>query len=200
MKIFELLKHPLLKWPGIILILYFGLFHDKRNPSSLGNRLSRDNVKKNLSEAIDKTKFIAANVHEAQEVLKQKEAAETQSGPKPEVSVDDNEIGSGEEVVSCSDNVEISYAIYDQNGKQLEFFPLEKFRVGTKYNQIIEKNIIGMKKDGIRNIKVPQGFKTDDKKLSELFSFNEGDLKYQITLLSFSKSSKENSHTKLICN
>jgi hypothetical protein len=192
MKIFELLKNPLLKFPLIAVILYFGLFHDKKNPESLGNRLSTANIKKNFNEAREKTKFIAVNVQQAQEFKKKQieGAIIADKVKKEEVAllIDDAEIGIGPETLACDDVAQISYAIYNKIGKQLVFIATEKLAIGKKVNPLIDKNIIGMKKGGIRNIKVPHDFKTTDQKLLQLLKFNEGNLKYQVTLLDFTKS------------
>lgn len=73
MKISELLKNPIIKSIGIIVILYFALFANKENPHSLGNRLSSENIKKNLDIATKQTKFIASNVKTARQLAKEKE-------------------------------------------------------------------------------------------------------------------------------
>jgi hypothetical protein len=190
MKIFELLRNPLIKTIGIVLVLYFALFANKEKPESLGNRLSSENIKKSLSEAQSQSKFIITNVKIAQEIAKEKERAEEQALAQQNISditTNDLEIGAEEQVIACGDEVEIAYGIYTKDGKQLEFFNSQKFIVGEEKNLIIERNIIGMKRGGIREINIPYHYRTEDKKLAELLKLNATDLKYQITLLSIVK-------------
>jgi hypothetical protein len=194
MKIFDLLRNPFVKITGVVLVLYFALFANTENPNSLGNRLSSDNVKQDLSEIKEKSKFIVTNVKVAQGIAKEREA---QQKAEAKISFEDLESGEGEEKVSCGNIVEISYAIYNKSGKQLEFSESKKLTVGSKENLLVEQNIIDMKRGGIRNIIIPYGFKTDDKKLESMLTFNESDLKYQITLLNITKATAVNS--KISC-
>lgn len=188
MKIFELLRNPLIKTIGIALVLYFALFANKEKPESLGNRLSSENIKKSFSEAQNQGKFIITNVKIAQEIAKEKaEEQKLASQNISDIATSDLEIGAGEQSVACGDEVEISYGIYTKSGKQLEFLNSKKFVIGENQNPVIEKNIIGMKRGGIREINIPYNYRTEDKKLIELLKFNATDLKYQITLLSIVK-------------
>lgn len=183
MKVFELLRSPLVKIIGITVILYFALFSNKENPNSLGNRLSPAKVKEHLNEVQEKSRFIVSNVKMAQELNKEK-AAQLQPTP---ITIDNPELGSGEDVVACGDEVGISQGVYTKDGQQLNFFNSKIFIIGSKDEDFIEKNITGMKKDGVRNINIPYGSQPDDKKLQELLKFNATDLKYQITILSLKK-------------
>lgn len=185
MKILELLKNPIIKTIGIVTILYFALFSDKKNPESLGNRLSPEKIKQHVSDVTEKSKFIITNVQVAKEALKNQPSQQVSDESVAQISIEDLDAGEGEESLSCGSEAEIIYGIYTKDDKQLEFSKPEKIIIGGRKNYLIEKNIIGMKKSGIRVIKVPQKFQTGDKKLYELLKFNQTDLKYQVTLLSF---------------
>lgn len=184
MKVFELLKNPFIKIIGVILVLYFALFADKRNPQSLGNRLSTENIKKNFNEAQRQGRFIASNIRAAKK-YNQEQELKRQRGLTEKISFSDLEVGKGEQKAACGDEVEISYGVYDQNGNQLEFIDLEKLVIGSKRNEILEKNIIGMNRDGIRNILIPQYFPATDKKLLNFLKISNSPLKYQVTLRAF---------------
>jgi hypothetical protein len=188
MKIFELLKIPLIKWIGIALILYFALFSNKQNPNSLGNRLSKENVQKNLDEAREKSRFIAVNVKMAQEVAKEKET-QKKIAQKMSISVNDIEKGSGEKSVACNDEIEISYSLQTKEGKEIEARRNQKLIIGSHKIRLIEQNILNMKEGGIRIINIPYGLETQDKKLDEILKFNATDLKYLVTILVIKKSS-----------
>lgn len=199
MKIIELLKNPIIKIIGISLILYFGLFADRKNPRSLGNRLSSENIKKNFNEAKEKGKFIAVNVKSAKKILEQngdqQKTAETIVEDLTKITSEDLEIGVGDAVISCGDEVKISYGIYDKTQKQLEFVGSEKIIIGSEKDSLIEKKIIGMKLSGVRDVNIPYGFVSKNKKLMRLLEINKSDLKYQITILAFGKAEVP----KIIC-
>jgi hypothetical protein len=191
MKIFTIINNPLFKIAGIGLIVYYGLFSDKSTPESLGNRLSSKNLEKDFNEVKEKSRFIVTNVGAAQQaVTKTNVILPDQTQNSAQVSTSELEIGKGDEVVACGDEVEISYGIYTQDNKQLEFVKQEKLIISSNHNPLIEQNIIGMKQDGIRNLNFPQNFISGDKKLGELINFNKSAIRYQVTLLSLVKSAK----------
>ena len=68
----NLAKHPLIKIIGIALILYYGLLHNKEHPDSLGNRLSTDHIKNNISDASEKSAYIITNIKKLEEEQKNK--------------------------------------------------------------------------------------------------------------------------------
>jgi len=188
MKIFELLRNPLIKTVGIVLILYFALFANKHNPDSLGNRLSPEQIKQSIGEVKDKAQFISANVKIAQEIAKEKEEAQkAEAKNAAKIKINDVAIGDGEMSLACGDIAEISYVLYGRENAQLEFIDSKKLVIGGKENALVENKIIGMKRGGIREISVPHDFKTDDKKLLNLLRLNNSDLKYHITLLEITK-------------
>jgi len=191
--IFKLLRNPIIKIIGISVILYYGLFANKEKPGSLGNRFSSEQIKKDFSEVREKTVFIATNVKLAREIAKEKEAekeAEKKAAATNralQVSVKDLEEGVGENI-SCGDSAYINYGIYTKDGRQLEFKENQILVIGNKSNWLLEKNIIGMKQAGSRYINIPQGSQVNDSKITEYLNSNKSDLKYQVTLLAFTKN------------
>jgi hypothetical protein len=199
--IFKLLRNPIIKIIGISVILYYGLFANKEKPGSLGNRFSSEQIKKDFSEVREKTVFIAENVKLAREIAKEKEA-EKEAEKKVaaanlalQVSVKDLEEGVGENI-SCGDSAYINYGIYTKDGRQLEFKENQILVIGDKSNWLLEKNIIGMKQAGSRYINIPQGSRVNDSKITEYLNSNKSDLKYQVTLLAFTK----NPNSQLSCH
>jgi hypothetical protein len=190
MKIFDLLRIPIIKWTGIALILYFGLFANTQNPNSLGNRLSKENVQKNFKEARERGKFIVVNVKMAQEIAKEKEAQEKLAKERGGmISINDLDSGTGEKIIGCNDEVEFSYVIQTKDGKEVNSIKKpQKTIIGSKQEKTIERNIIGMKEGGIRSINVPFGSQTDDKKLDTLLKLNGQDLQYLVTVSKIKKS------------
>jgi hypothetical protein len=199
--IFKLLRNPIIKIIGISVILYYGLFANKEKPGSLGNRFSSEQIKKDFSEVREKTVFIAENVKLAREIAKEKEAEKeaekkaVATNPALQVSVKDLEEGVGENI-SCGDSAYINYGIYTKDGRQLEFKENQILVIGDKSNWLLEKNIIGMKQAGSRYINIPQGSRVNDSKITEYLNSNKSDLKYQVTLLAFTK----NPNSQLSCH
>jgi hypothetical protein len=188
MFIFKLLRNPLIKIIGVVSILYFALFYDKKEPEALGNRLAPERIKQEIGQAHEKGEFIISNVHLARQMAQDKVRADLlKSGEELKISIEDVEVGKGEEIVECGDEVEISYIVYDGRSKQLQVFNFKKFTVNPATQQIVDQNIIGMKKGGIRSINVPYGFKSEDKQLIENMRFSSSDIRYQVTLANISR-------------
>ncbi len=189
MNIVSILKNPLFKVVGVSAVLYFALFANKENPESLGNRLSAQNIKKNLGEAKEKTQFIATNLKAAKEY--QAEQKKLQTSNMAKISVEDIEAGNGELIAMCGDQVEITYGLYTKENKPIERFDSIKFTIGEiTQNAIVQKNISGMKEGGIRFIHIPYNFNSLDSKLEEHLKFYKNDLIYQITLLKLTRLKK----------
>lgn len=201
MKIIELLRNPLIKGIGICLVLYYALFANTQHPKSLGNRLSPENVKKDLAEATSKGSFIISNVKMANELAKNPDLQTNLKEPTPatpvaDISIEDLELGAGDKIVACGDEVIFAYGVYGKDGRQLDFVGSEKFIIGSQANVLLEKNITGMKAGGIRYINIPRGTQIADPKIARLLIRSDSDLRVQVTLLSFTATSSQN----LSCN
>lgn len=192
MKIIELLRNPIIKSIGIALILYFALFANKQHPKSLGNRLSSENLKKDLTDATSKGKFIVDNIQMAKKLTQDKKLQTISTTPYAEIIHEDLEIGSGDRTLACGDDAEISYGFYTATGQQLDFVSLEKVTIGSTKKVWLEQNIAGMKLSGIRYIIIPKNITIADSRIMQLLQQSGGNLRIQVTLLSFTKSSIPN--------
>jgi hypothetical protein len=205
----KLLQNPLLKFIGVAAVIYFALFANKKNPESLGNRVSISKVKEHIGEIEEKSRFIATNVKAAREYSKMKDSqpkvvlennlqqqeqarviepeikvAEVENKVKEEgVVVKDIAPGSGSQLVLCGSEVNIIRSLASQTLGQVDFANSEKLVIGSKKNWLIEKNIIGMKKGGLRSITIARDFKTSDKKIRQLLETRKSDVTYQIILV-----------------
>lgn len=195
----RLLKNPIVRACGVAMVLYFALFANKENPESLGNRLSADNVKKNLGDMKEKGKFIAVNVKAAQDVAKQ-----MKSMPKPVVKAENfagikvSDLTKGEGAAAiCSDEVIVDYGLYGNKGKQLYFISSEKFTLGQRQNWLLEKHILGMQKGTVRSLMIPQNFDTDNAKIKQYLLTNRTGIEFKITL---NEIKPVNSSTTPDCN
>ncbi len=190
--ILDFLRIPLVKFIGIIAILYFGFFSNKENPESLSNRLSKERVEQNLQEAKERSRFIASNLKTAQEIAKEKKL---NPDIQNKVSLEDIEIGKGESEVSCGSEVEISYSIFSENGTQIKNVSSEKLVIGSNLDEFLERNLYGMKQDGIRNIKVPREFMTNNITINEMLRFYDSGIRYQVLMLNV----LNNPNSKISC-
>ena len=193
--VMELLRNPIIKITGLVLVLYFALFYDKKNPDSLGNRLSSERIAKNFHEAQEKSTFIMSNIERAHN-LRGATAATASSDPLQNFStltIQDVEIGKEGGALKCGDEAEISYDIRVAGStNQLEFVPKEKLVIGSNVNPMIERKIVGMKKGGLRIIKIPKDFKSSNQKLAFLLKFNEAELKYAVSLINSGMANNSN--------
>lgn len=170
--ILDFLRIPFVKIIGICVVLYFALFSNKQNPDSLRNRLSKEQVTKNLQTAKEQSQFIISNVRMAQGADKNTVTA---------VEIEDTASGQDGEAAACGSEVVISYGIYDSSNKQIKFIDSESLVIGSKKNELIEKNITGLKPDSVRNLRIPKELATNDKNLSEMLKFY-GNIRYQISV------------------
>lgn len=170
------LKNPLIKICGVVVIIYLGLFSNKSNPDSLGNRLSAENIQKNLHEAKKKSQFIAANISAAKKISKENPNNDTTS-------------------IKCGDTAIADYEIYETN-KAIQKISNAKFTVGSKENWPIEKNIIGMKSGDIKDIDMLEPLKSSDQKTLPIPKL-ENNFKYHITIRQVIHNA---TNTKISCN
>lgn len=194
MKIFDLLRNRLVKITGIVTILYFALFSNTYNPNSLGNRFSKENLKKNFDAAQEQGKFIATNLKIARDLEKKRNDNTSDSASRDNpvmiVSSEDIQAGKGIDTVACGDELTISYRTSINNDHQIDHMDDVKFIVGSRTMPLIEKHIIGMRALGIRNIYIPQTAQITDEKLEEFQRLNGTDITVQVTLHSFAPKVK----------
>ena len=65
-----------------------------------------------------------------------------------------------------------------------------KFDIGTKFNELIERALMGMTAGGIRVVEIPADFKTGDNVYDEMIQ--KSGMVYRISLLSVSENAKNN--------
>ncbi len=222
-------KNPIIKIICLALVLYFALFKNKDNPNSLGNRFSVDKIKQGVKQ-VDQNGFsivsgialarqqesmLSGNAnHKKDDDVEDKNGdqklvlIEIKSEPsnkiKPlvgdHITVWDIEIGSGNDILSCGRQANISYKIISKNdNKELVFVPQLRILIGGGSDLLIENKIIGMKKGGLRNINVFKSFKTEDQKLAILLR-RGSDLIYQVRLIDILPPNKINNNDNVRCN
>lgn len=207
MIIFKLLKNPLVKICGVCLVMYFGLFSDRKNPNSLSQRFSSENIDKSKDVAANKIQFIATNIQVANSEKRirdeknkiipsyevQKHSEENEEEKK--VMVRDLQEGSINNPAICGSNVQIVYVIFDQMSNQIESSPLEKLVVGSNKDSLIENNLIGMKEGGVREVVVWPDAKISDQKILKLIKRYNSKLRIDISMVSIGDH-----NSKVKCN
>ena len=63
----DIVKNPIVRIVATILILYFALFHNKKDPRSLSSRYSKENIEKNMHDAAAKKKEIQKKIYDAKQ-------------------------------------------------------------------------------------------------------------------------------------
>jgi hypothetical protein len=182
----NLLKNPLIRIIGIIAILYVGLFSNTYEKESLGNRLSKDQVQKDLSDAKEKGFQIINHVKKAQELKEYNVTQNTSPAiDSSNLNLKDIKVGEGL-VAACGDSAVIAYKLFsgDQLIDQIE---KQNLVIGErKINYIIESSLIGFNVGGARVINIPEGYKFKDPILAQSLS-GKKDLHYEINLLAIKK-------------
>ncbi|MCE3255308.1 MAG: hypothetical protein K0R25_802 [Rickettsiaceae bacterium] len=85
----SLIKNPIFRIIGILVILYYGLFYNNDKPESLKARLAPEKIKSNLSDMSSKSLYIIENVKKAEEVNDSQ--TQNQSIPNKESEKDDKQ-------------------------------------------------------------------------------------------------------------
>ena len=189
MKVFALLKNPIIKTAGVIIVIYFAFFSDKKNPNGLAQRLSGKNIKSDLSEISRKSQFILTNVGVAKEVAKKNEDYYSIINQQIDLlDYTDIIIGEGVDAISCFDKARFFYKIFDFFNKEIEFSQADNVTIDNLNSFVLEKKLIGMKKNGVRQVIIPPSFNTLDPKLKNLLLQNPQGLKYEITVVEIEKN------------
>jgi len=175
----NLMKNPIFRLVGIILILYFALLNNKKSPDSLGNRLSQENIIKNLSQGAKQTRETYKKAKEYQN-----KGYYFKIGQQIDhFKIHDSLIGLGK-TAKLNDKIIINYSIYStRTNKRLENNKNFELILGkNKFDSDLEKYIFGMKEGGMRSI-VPTIDSQTRKNFSQLLKNNQDNLKFEIFLI-----------------
>jgi hypothetical protein len=70
----KLIRNPIFRIVGIIVVLYYGLFYNKQQPDSLSKRFAPDQIKNNLTEISSKSIDILSNLKKVEDIKKSLES------------------------------------------------------------------------------------------------------------------------------
>jgi hypothetical protein len=178
------LKNPLIKIIGVVAIIYFGMFYDNDHPDSLGNRLSIDNVKKNINEVQQKVSDISQTI----EIAKQNNQQISAERKFSELSFEKVFVGTGNNFIECGDEVNIIYKFYDDQNRILEMSENSQI-IAFQSNEdliltLIAQNISGIKNGAIIRAKFLGKYKEADQKLNKLLKIANYNLNLEVYVLS----------------
>lgn len=196
--VLRLLRSPLIRLVGAVTILYYALFANTYDKDSLGNRLSKKTIEKNIEEAKRKSLYIAVNVKQAQDYKRNQTSDHSPSNPnlknqnsnsRAGLIIKDIETRPGTKV-KCGDKITADYVIYDNDGNQLNNITNYITEINeNSAKSIVKENLIGLGVGGKRLIIIPETYKTKDEESSKymVLSHNKG-INYEIKLLKVEES------------
>jgi FKBP-type peptidyl-prolyl cis-trans isomerase len=195
MSINNFLKLPIIKLIATVALLYYIFSETKTDPRSISYHLTEENIDKSF----DSLKKSLNTISEAQQEIKEMNNNEAIPAKESETFNDNQKIvlnykdirqGVGENNVVCGSQVSIEYTLINSNNGDIINKSNMDFEVGGKFNELIEKGLIGMKMGGIRTIDIPKNFKIGDNIYDKMIQNSA--MVYKVLLLKVSDSPNQN--------
>jgi FKBP-type peptidyl-prolyl cis-trans isomerase len=188
MSINNFLKLPIVKIIAMIAMLYYIFDKTKEDPRAISYHLTKEN----LAKSVENVKNSIETISTASEQLKDgqglvQEASETKKFNLLYRTIRE---GSGGAKVVCGSEVSIEYDLMNIESGEVINKSNMKFDIGTKFNELIERALMGMTAGGIRSVEIPVDFKTGDSVYDEMIQ--KSGMVYKISLLSVSENAKNN--------
>ena len=188
MSINNFLKLPIVKIIAMAVMVYYIFDKTKEDPQAISYHLTKENFVKsveNVKDSVEKISTVTDQIKEDQGVID--EASEAK---KLKLFYRTIREGAGGNKVVCGSEVSIEYDLMKiENGEVINKSNM-KFDIGTKFNELIEKALMGMTAGGIRVVEIPTDFKTGDNVYDEMIQ--KSGMVYRISLLSVSDNAKNN--------
>ena len=195
MSINNFLKLPIIKLIATVALLYYIFNETRTDPRSISYHLTEENIDKSL----DSLKKSLNTISEAQQEIKAinnnetipaKESEALNNDPKIAINYKDIRQGVGENQVECGSQVSIEYTLINSNNGDMINKSNMDFEVGGRFNELIEKGLIGMKMGGIRTIDIPKNFKIGDNIYDKMIQ--DSAMVYKVLLLKISDLPNQN--------
>lgn len=188
MSINNFLKLPIVKIIAMAVMVYYIFDKTKEDPRAISYHLTKENFVKsveNVKDSVEKISTVTAQIKEDQGFVD--EASEAK---KFKLFYRTIREGAGGNKVVCGSEVSIEYDLMKiENGEVINKSNM-KFDIGTKFNELIERALMGMTAGGIRVVEIPTDFKTGDNVYDEMIQ--KSGMVYRISLLSVSDNAKNN--------
>jgi len=188
MSINNFLKLPIVKIIAMAVMVYYIFDKTKEDPQAISYHLTKENFVKsveNVKDSVEKISTVTNQIKEDQGVID-----EASQAKKLKLFYRTIREGAGGNKVVCGSEVSIEYDLMKiENGEVINKSNM-KFDIGTKFNELIEKALMGMTAGGIRVVEIPTDFKTGDNVYDEMIQ--KSGMVYRISLLSVSDNAKNN--------
>lgn len=188
MSINNFLKLPIVKIIAMAVMVYYIFDKTKEDPRAISYHLTKENFVKsveNVKDSVEKISTVTAQIKEDQRVVDQ--ASEDKKFKLFYRTVRE---GSGGNKVVCGSEVSIEYDLMNIETGEVINKSNMKFDIGTKFNELIERALMGMTAGGIRVVEIPADFKTGDNVYDGMIQ--KSGMVYRISLLSVSENAKNN--------
>ena len=188
----DFLKLPIVKLIAMIALIYYIFEKTKNDPSSISHQINKENIAK----SIDVVKQNMQNISNVKEGIKNNseegianiENSYEVGVEKAELSYQDIRQGLGGALVKCGSEVEIEYTLMNKNNGDIVNKSKMKFDIGSRFNKIIEKALIGMSAGAERIVDIPKNFKMGDKIYD--YMIQTSDMTYKISVMKVSEEVK----------
>ena len=188
----DFLKLPIVKLIAMIALIYYIFEKTKNDPSSISHQINKENIAKSI-DVVKQNMQNISNVKEgiknnAEEGIANIENSYEVGVEKTELSYQDIRQGIGGAQVKCGSEVEIEYTLMNKNNGDIVNKSKMKFDIGSRFNKIIEKALIGMSAGAERIVDIPKNFKMGDKIYD--YMIQTSDMTYKISLMKVSEEVK----------
>lgn len=188
MSINNFLKLPIVKIIAMAVMVYYIFDKTKEDPQAISYHLTKENFVKsveNVKDSVEKISTVTAQIKEDQGLVDEASGAK-----KLKLFYRTIREGSGGNKVVCGSEVSIEYDLMKIENDEVINKSNMKFDIGTKFNELIERALMGMTAGGIRVVEIPADFKTGDNFYDEMIQ--KSGMVYRISLLSVSENAKNN--------
>ena len=188
MSINNFLKLPIVKIIAMAVMVYYIFDKTKEDPQAISYHLTKENFVKsveNVKDSVEKISTVTAQIKEDQGLVDEASGAK-----KLKLFYRTIREGSGGNKVVCGSEVSIEYDLMKIENDEVINKSNMKFDIGTKFNELIERALMGMTAGGIRVVEIPADFKTGDNVYDEMIQ--KSGMVYRISLLSVSENAKNN--------
>jgi FKBP-type peptidyl-prolyl cis-trans isomerase len=188
----EFLKLPIVKLIAMIALVFYIFEKTKNDPSSISHQINKENIAKSI-DVVKQNMQNISNVKEGIKNYSEDGVANVENSyevgvEKTELSYQDIRQGIGGAQVRCGSEVEIEYTLMNKINGDIVNKSKMKFDIGSKFNKIIEKALIGMSVGAERIVDIPKTFKTGDNIYDALIQ--NSSMTYKISLMKVSEEFK----------
>lgn len=188
----DFLKLPIVKLIAMIALIYYIFEKTKNDPSSISHQINKENIAKSI-DVVKQNMQNISNVKEGVKNNSEEGIANIENSyevgvEKAELSYQDIRQGLGGALVKCGSEVEIEYTLMNKNNGDIVNKSKMKFDIGSRFNAIIEKALIGMSAGAERIVDIPKNFKMGDKIYD--YMIQTSDMTYKISLMKVSEEVK----------